>query len=144
MFNSAAAFNQDLGWCVDDDVNLGEAFSGTKCESTSCGVAQMDNCPTPAPTPAPTVQPTNGDCLEKITDFCQCTYVLFEVSHTLAPTPAPTTAVPSPGPTPAPSPAPTPAPTPRPSYKKPEGAPDPTPKPTRVPRPSPTPAPPTL
>ena len=79
-----------------------------------------------SPTPAPTVQPTNGDCLEKITDFCSCTYVLFEVSHTLAPTPAPTTAAPSP------------APTPRPSYKTPEGAPDPTPKPTRVPTPKPT------
>ena len=45
MFNSASAFNQDLGWCVDDDAYLDEAFSGAQCESTSCGVVQMDNCP---------------------------------------------------------------------------------------------------
>ena len=37
MFYYAPAFNQDLGWCVDD-VDLTDAFYGTKCESTSCGV----------------------------------------------------------------------------------------------------------
>ncbi len=37
-------FNQDLGWCVDDDVGLDGAFYLTPCESTSCGVVQMDNC----------------------------------------------------------------------------------------------------
>ena len=32
----AKSFNQDLGWCVD--AKLDEAFTGTKCEKTSCGV----------------------------------------------------------------------------------------------------------
>jgi len=40
MFYDASAFDQDLGWCVDDDVILLFAFSGTPCESTSCGVKQ--------------------------------------------------------------------------------------------------------
>ena len=44
IFNGASAFNQDLGWCVDDDVGLDGAFYLTPCESTSCGVVQMDNC----------------------------------------------------------------------------------------------------
>ena len=68
MFWGASAFDQDLGWCVtdphsdyddddDDDpwnddgggrrlscfycgpFDLDMAFSGTKCESTSCGVS---------------------------------------------------------------------------------------------------------
>ena len=39
-------------------VSLYDAFSYTPCEApcceaTSCGVVQMDNCPTPAPTVAP-------------------------------------------------------------------------------------------
>ena len=38
MFQEASAFDQDLGWCVDDDVNLEETFMGTKCEFKSCGV----------------------------------------------------------------------------------------------------------
>ena len=53
MFYSASAFDQDLDWCVDDDVSLSYAFDNTPCESTSCGVTQVDdvaNCPTPAPT----------------------------------------------------------------------------------------------
>ena len=58
MFYSASAFDQDLGWCVDDDVELQGAFDVTPCEATSCGVVQMDNCPTPAPTLAPTSLPT--------------------------------------------------------------------------------------
>merc|ERR1719197_2059163 len=41
-----SALNQDLGWCVDDDVELQGAFDVTPCEATSCGVVQMDNCPT--------------------------------------------------------------------------------------------------
>jgi surface protein len=44
MFYGASAFNQDLGWCVDDDVILcawGRCpFDGTSCWSTSCGVLQ--------------------------------------------------------------------------------------------------------
>ncbi|CAH0372367.1 unnamed protein product [Pelagomonas calceolata] len=54
MFYGASSFNQDLGWCVDDDVyiNLFTTFSGTQCESTSCGVKQVaGGC---APSPAPT------------------------------------------------------------------------------------------
>ena len=57
MFFEASAFNQDLGWCVDDGVfdpygygyTILDAFAGTRCELTSCGVVlprwvQMDNC----------------------------------------------------------------------------------------------------
>ena len=54
MFDGASAFDQDLGWCVDDDVWLGSAFRNTLCESTSCGVAggiYGDCVPSPAPTP---------------------------------------------------------------------------------------------
>ena len=57
MFYGASAFDQDLGWCVDDGVDLTDAFGGTPCASTSCGVVQMDNCPTPKPTPRPTPSP---------------------------------------------------------------------------------------
>ena len=57
MFAYASAFNQDLGWCVDDSVfdpygygyTILDAFAGTRCELTSCGVVlprwvQMENC----------------------------------------------------------------------------------------------------
>ena len=68
MFDGASAFNQDLGWCVvprtDGTVKYGafdnhvfdpsgsgytiqDAFAGTRCELTNCGVVQMDNCDTP-------------------------------------------------------------------------------------------------
>ena len=40
MFYQASAFNQDLGWCVDDDVTLTDAFLNAPCASTSCGVTQ--------------------------------------------------------------------------------------------------------
>merc|ERR1719399_2017891 len=51
MFGDASAFDQDLGWCVDDDVfdpygwygtTIQDAFSGTPCASTSCGVAKNE------------------------------------------------------------------------------------------------------
>ncbi len=42
MFWGASAFDQDLGWCLDDNVDLRYAFIGTKCEKTSCGVAMQD------------------------------------------------------------------------------------------------------
>ena len=67
MFYEASAFNQDLGWCVDDNVEFDpwgggktfqDAFYRTPCESTSCGVVQMDTCATPPPTPQ--VLPTNS------------------------------------------------------------------------------------
>merc|ERR1719421_1368643 len=53
MFNYASAFSQNLNWCLGDDVNLEEAFSGTLCAPTSCGVQQRaaGSC---APSPAPT------------------------------------------------------------------------------------------
>jgi surface protein len=47
MFNGASAFNQDLGWCVADDVYMNAAFYGTACASTSCGVTrknEFDEC----------------------------------------------------------------------------------------------------
>merc|ERR1712138_135464 len=53
MFHYASAFSQNLNWCIGDDVNLDEAFSGTPCAPTSCGVQQRaaGSC---APSPAPT------------------------------------------------------------------------------------------
>ena len=51
MFDGASAFDQDLGWCVADEVDLDRAFEKTKCASTSCGVVQVADvadCPTPA------------------------------------------------------------------------------------------------
>jgi len=42
MFHYASDFDQDLGWCVDNDVSLDGAFSGSGCCSMSCGVAQKD------------------------------------------------------------------------------------------------------
>ena len=39
MFSEATAFNQDLGWCLDDDMSLGSAFGDTQCTSTFCGVS---------------------------------------------------------------------------------------------------------
>ena len=98
MFRDASSFDQDLGWCVDDDVDLYYAFYDTSCESTLCGVTQVDGgcAPTPAPTtPAPTPAPT--------------TPAPTTPAPMPAPTPAPTTPAPT---TPAPTtPAPTPAPT---------------------------------
>ena len=44
MFYQASAFNQDLGWCVDDDVILTDAFLNAPCASTSCGVTQGSSC----------------------------------------------------------------------------------------------------
>ena len=43
MFFGAASFDQDLNWCMGDDVNFYEAFYGTKCASPSCGVAQPED-----------------------------------------------------------------------------------------------------
>ena len=40
MFEGAKKFKQDLGWCLDDDVNQKYAFTGTKCETTSCGLEE--------------------------------------------------------------------------------------------------------
>ena len=51
MFSGASAFDQDLGWCVADEVDLNYAFPGAPCASTSCGVvhvADVADCPTPA------------------------------------------------------------------------------------------------
>jgi len=96
MFYGASAFDQDLGWCVGTNVELRNAFVGTQCASTSCGVEQMrqywlSSCEMRWPSTAPTASPA---------------------PTTSAPSPAPTFK-PSPVPTtsPAPSLAPTPAPT---------------------------------
>merc|ERR1719460_3486132 len=43
MFEEASAFDQDLGWCVDDGVDLDDAFDNTQCESTYCGVMWETN-----------------------------------------------------------------------------------------------------
>merc|ERR1711965_295371 len=47
MLKSALAFDQDLGWCLDDDVDLNTAFTDTKCELWSGYVLQKEgknNC----------------------------------------------------------------------------------------------------
>ncbi len=61
MFHKASSFNQDLGWCVNGDVELKNAFKGTKCASTSCGI--KTSCPSESDevggiTYQPTYQPT--------------------------------------------------------------------------------------
>jgi hypothetical protein len=40
MFYKAKGFRQDLGWCVNDDVNMKYAFKKSRCECSSCGVMQ--------------------------------------------------------------------------------------------------------
>ena len=47
MFNAALAFDQDLGWCVDHDVDMDDSFSICGCESTRCGVGVLgySRCP---------------------------------------------------------------------------------------------------
>ena len=40
MFILASSFNQDLGWCVDDDVSQDDMFNDTPCESEGCGVVR--------------------------------------------------------------------------------------------------------
>ena len=41
MLSCASAFDQDLGWCVGDGVYLGNAFTGTVCAISSCGIADF-------------------------------------------------------------------------------------------------------
>ena len=65
MFYGASAFDQDLGWCVGDDVSLSGAFSGTPCASTSCGVKQVDGAC--AATPAPTTPPVATSVVDAAT-----------------------------------------------------------------------------
>ena len=58
MFEVASAFDQDLGWCVANDVSLNNAYDYTPCASTSCGVKQVaGGC---APTPAPGALGSDG------------------------------------------------------------------------------------
>ena len=40
MFMGAASFDQNLGWCMKESVNLNHAFEGTACVMPSCGVVQ--------------------------------------------------------------------------------------------------------
>ena len=56
MFYGATSFDQDLGWCVDTGVLLEDAFNGTRCEATACGVGSC--APSPAPSPSTTPAPT--------------------------------------------------------------------------------------
>ena len=59
MFYEAVAFNQALGWCLDDDVDTGGSFIFALCQSTNCGVITQGSCaPTPAPIDAPTPGPS--------------------------------------------------------------------------------------
>ena len=125
MFYRASAFDQYLVWCLDDDVNLFMTFDYTPCESTSCGVVQVENvadCPTPNPTPRPTFRPTPKPTQRPTP------------KPTSKPTPKPTARPTFPSPTPRPTAPPTPAPSKRPT-------PRPTPQPSRRPTPRPTPQP---
>ena len=58
MFYYANSFDQDLsGWCLDDGVDLSDAFRGDGCTLSKCGVhykAEGTCAPTPAPTPIQT------------------------------------------------------------------------------------------
>ena len=67
IFYDAESFDQDLGWCVGDDVDLYAAFRFSACERTSCGVAQGQfktedgGCEsTRAPTPETDAAPLRG------------------------------------------------------------------------------------
>ena len=121
MFYYASAFDQDLGWCVDDDVSLVNAFSNTPCESTSCGVVQVDvcvaDCPTPNPTPGPTLRPTPAPTPPptfRPTPVPTLRPVPQPTRHRRLPSPTPTPPAPTPQPTPLPTLRPTPAPSTRP------------------------------
>ena len=77
MFNGASAFDQDLGWCVGDDVfdpeacepedlcSTTTAFEHTQCASTLCGVKQVAGAC--APTPAPTTPPVATSVVDAAT-----------------------------------------------------------------------------
>jgi len=107
MFEDALAFDQDLGWCVDEDVDMDEAFDNTPCASTSCGVKHVAGgcAPTPAPTPKPTPTPTASGPSPTPRPTHPPPTRGPSPAPTLRPTPAPTTSNPSPAPTPAPTPA---------------------------------------
>ena len=72
MFYDALAFDQDLGWCVDNGVDLAIAFYETPCESTSCGVTQVDGACAPSPaatmTFAPSAPPTMPPVATSVVD----------------------------------------------------------------------------
>ena len=40
MFGGAQSFDQDLGWCLGESVDVEYAFANTTCASTNCGVSQ--------------------------------------------------------------------------------------------------------
>ena len=46
VFYGASAFDQLLGWCMDDDVDMNRSFFETPCASTSCGV-KIGDCQWP-------------------------------------------------------------------------------------------------
>ena len=47
IFCSLLSLAEDLGWCVDLDVDLADAFYDTQCESTWCGVTYGNPCAPP-------------------------------------------------------------------------------------------------
>jgi surface protein len=63
-----SALDHALGWCVENDVDVTNAFGSTSCSADNCGITIAENCdatdapapvPTPTPTtPAPTPAPT--------------------------------------------------------------------------------------
>ena len=44
MFSNAAAFDQNLGWCITDGVTTSNFASGSGCEDDSCGIEVAGNC----------------------------------------------------------------------------------------------------
>ena len=44
MFSGASAFDQSLGWCVDNGVDTHLMFNGAACTLPSCNVTQ-GSCP---------------------------------------------------------------------------------------------------
>ena len=47
MFDGASAFNQDLGWCVDDAVSLEDMFNGLRAGRKRSGVVAEELAPAP-------------------------------------------------------------------------------------------------
>ena len=46
MFYGASSYDQDLGWCVHEDVDLSGVFDGAPCgaDAPPCGVSQGSAC----------------------------------------------------------------------------------------------------
>ena len=44
MFSNAAAFDQNLGWCIANSVTTNNFVSGSGCEDDSCGIEVAGDC----------------------------------------------------------------------------------------------------